>query len=449
MTELFQHSKWTIAQTIAGVVIGLVISVLSARTLGAEGRGIYTLALLVMSTVGLFLNPGLYAAANYYVASRRLSRRDAFQTSLILCTPFTILSFAIGPGVYVLLLFSRQGTLELASAKVGLLIGIGASSVTVGSTMAGVLIGAKLIREAACVGIVSAVVQVLAGTGYVLFHESHSALFFIALFAGAKLLEAISYTLLAGRDCWTGMTGMSVDLDNCRNFLAYGSIVHIGRVLLVGAQRSDAYIVFLLAGQAALGVYSIASTVSEQLWLLPTAVSMVMMANVAHLRIEDASEITSRASQTVALLALVSAGLLGLVGSGLIPLVFGAEFGASVAPFVIMLPGMVAVSIYPILEPFFQSQHRPWIPIRITVLGALSNILLCLLLIPRFGILGAAGAYSLSYGIQTALTCHTYSRFTNRRFVDPIDIFDAGQHIFASIRDRLLKRQYHAVAKQD
>jgi len=115
---------------------------------------------------------------------------------------------------------------------------------------------------------------------------------------------------------------------------------------------------------------------------------------------------------------------------------YGSEFQPSVAPLLIMLPGMIAISAYAIVEPFFQSRRRPWIPVQITAGGLAANLLLCFVLIPRHGILGAAVSYTLSYGTQLCLACFALARYAGRPITEPIDILAAMRSAAHWLRTR-------------
>ena len=399
--------------------VGFIISVISARTLGPEGRGGYSLALLVMGTAGFLANPGVYAAANYFSSKRHLPKSEVFQTTFALTFFSCISALILAISVYYLVMGPHKVVQTADTIAVAFMVGIGAAAQALGSSMSGILIGSGRIRTVAIITLASTLFQGLIALVNYMIAGNHTVLFYVVLFAGAQLFEASGRTVLAGHKSWHRFSFRG---RQYRQFLTYGTTVHIGRVLFIGAQKADFYLVFILAGQIALGYYGISAMIADQLWLAPMAVSMVMMANIATLSTADAATLTTKTSQVVMLVTIGAALILMPAGILLIPNVYGAEFLPSVVPFLLMLPGMVAISTYAIIEPFFQSRKRPWIPVQITAGGLAANLLLSLLLIPHFGIRGAAIAYTLSYVTQLLLSCIALARFVGIPLSEPINI---------------------------
>lgn len=404
------------------IAAGFTISIMTARSLGPEGRGGYSLALLIMGTVGFLANPGIYAASNYFASSRRLPGKEVFQTSLALSIPSGSVAFVLALSAYYLTVTTAGSANSVASTSTALIVGIGASAMLLNASMSGLLIGSGLVRLSALVSITSSVLQIVIALVHFVRADQQTVLFYVALFAGTQAIEAVARMTLAGRASWSGYSFRN---RQYRAFLRYGVVVYVGRVLFVGAQKVDSFLVFVLIGQVALGYYGISTMLADQLWLVPTAVSMVMMANIARRDTNDAAAVASTASQAVLVASIVSALMLALLGSWLIPVLYGLEFRPSVAPFLVMLPGMIAISTYAILEPFFQSRGMPGIPAQISAIGFLTNLVLCLVLMPRLGIMGAALSYSLSYGIQLASACFAYGRYTKQPITEPVNIIEA------------------------
>jgi O-antigen/teichoic acid export membrane protein len=99
---------------------------------------------------------------------------------------------------------------------------------------------------------------------------------------------------------------------------------------------------------------------------------------------------------------LFGTGLI-LTGWILIPILFGAEFSGAYPALVALVPGIVFMSMQRVCGPPVIRAGRPW---RITAIYAASlgiNVLMNLLLVPRFGPVGASLASSVSYGLAALL----------------------------------------------
>lgn len=98
---------------------------------------------------------------------------------------------------------------------------------------------------------------------------------------------------------------------------------------------------------------------------------------------------------------LLSAGVL-LAGAG-IPLIFGPAFAGAVPPLSILLVATMALALFNTFMPLVSAYGDTWSLSRITLVSALVNLAGALLLIPRFGINGAAVATLLGHGTAAAM----------------------------------------------
>lgn len=90
--------------------------------------------------------------------------------------------------------------------------------------------------------------------------------------------------------------------------------------------------------------------------------------------------------------------VLAIVGSAFLPIYFGSEFIASYLPMVLLLPGVVAFAIARPIYGIGQGHGNMRILVIATGAAALLNAVGNLLLIPPYGMHGAAVATSIGYG---------------------------------------------------
>jgi O-antigen/teichoic acid export membrane protein len=116
---------------------------------------------------------------------------------------------------------------------------------------------------------------------------------------------------------------------------------------------------------------------------------------------EEADRITSLISKTtrynISLTLLLVIGLGALAGD-FIPLYFGEEFTPATSYLLLLLPGALGFAIARPIFAIGQGKGSLRILVLATGISAVLNILLNLVLIPRYGATGAAVATSISYG---------------------------------------------------
>jgi O-antigen/teichoic acid export membrane protein len=198
--------------------------------------------------------------------------------------------------------------------------------------------------------------------------------------------------------------------------------VWLGRLTIVGARtqvifillmlnyRLDMALLAALGSVADVGVYSIAVGFSELAWFGVNALGAVLL---PHLASAGEGVAATRTASAIRLSIGSTAVLSGLVALGLwvaaVPL-FGAGFQQSTAAFVALAPGLVAFAGFKILATY-SIAIRCTRPITLMALGGVVlNVAANLLLIPRFGSVGAALSSSVSYGVVSILATVWFSR---------------------------------------
>ncbi|HEX6290515.1 MAG TPA: polysaccharide biosynthesis C-terminal domain-containing protein [Herpetosiphonaceae bacterium] len=191
-----------------------------------------------------------------------------------------------------------------------------------------------------------------------------------------------------------------------RPLLGLGLRGHVGNVVQTFNYRLDVLIVQGFLGQAAVGLYQTGVLLAEMIWYIPNAISAALLPQVAA---TGSSRDTPRvARHTLLLTSLGAVGLLGVTWPGLALL--RPLYLPAVAPMAVLLLGVVALSIHKVLASDLSGRGWPHYPSLTSSLALVVTLLADLLLIPRFGILGAALASTLAYITQTIVLLRIYTR---------------------------------------
>lgn len=187
--------------------------------------------------------------------------------------------------------------------------------------------------------------------------------------------------------------------------LRYGVVVYIGAIANLLTFRIDQLMVNVLIGQEAVGLYTVSVRWAELLFFLDSAVISAALYRISSSSRDDSRRLTFRLFRLQLLISAGGGALLAAAAYPLIDFLYGAAYGPSALPLMVLIPGVVSWSAGKIL-----SQHLTynlgifWLPVTFSLAGAATNILLNLWLIPSFNILGAAVASSLSYLLVILLT---------------------------------------------
>lgn len=161
--------------------------------------------------------------------------------------------------------------------------------------------------------------------------------------------------------------------------------------------RVDVYILALLLTPEQVAFYGVATSLAEMAWHFPNSVGRVLFPRLSNAPIEENHQITSRVNRnTLALTGFIVVGLLAL-GWILVPLVYGDAYRATVPPLLILLPGTLAMVVYKVLARSFTSRDIQRVPVLAAGMALALNAGLDLLLVPEWGLTGAALASTVGY----------------------------------------------------
>jgi O-antigen/teichoic acid export membrane protein len=138
--------------------------------------------------------------------------------------------------------------------------------------------------------------------------------------------------------------------------------------------------------------------------MLPNAIVTVLFPEASRRDTMDAVSLLARASWVAATITCILGLGLAIVAPILLELLYGKAFAPAADPFRILLVAVVLKGINQILSQAFTSSGRPGIVSALLVLGLAVTVGVMLLLVPRYGLSGAAVAVLISTLVRFALT---------------------------------------------
>jgi O-antigen/teichoic acid export membrane protein len=197
-----------------------------------------------------------------------------------------------------------------------------------------------------------------------------------------------------------------------RRSLHYGVRAQLGGLVQFVNYRLDMLLVNALLGSAPAGVYSAAVAVSALIWLLPDAIGRVVFPRTAVSGQQTANRFTPLVCRQTLLISVVSAAVLALLARFLIPAFYGSRFADAVVPFLVLLPGVIMSALTRVLGPDLMGRGKPQYNSYAAAIAAVATIILDITLIPRMGVIGAALASTIAYGIAALALLIWFLRFS-------------------------------------
>jgi O-antigen/teichoic acid export membrane protein len=386
-----------------GAALGVVSGILLARLLGPAAKGDYYLIVLLPATALMLLQLGLPQAFGFF--SARGATRD------ILWKAFTLvvtLSAVAATGVAILLLGTDDGRLsqlridQVALAFLGFPLALHAMFTT------GIVTGRKAVRWFSGITIAQAVVSLALLVG-VLVGFGASVTTAIIVYLLGIAFQSVAFAYAARRVVAANPTPERVSYGQ---LFGYGLPFYPGSLATFFSYRVDAYLIaFLIPNPStALGYYSVAVGLAEMVFFFPRAVSILFFPHVASSNRDEADAHVARVSRVTLLVTAVFALLLIPAAAVLIWLLLPA-FKPSMAPLLVLLPGAVALSVTTVLDGYFRGIGRPGVTSTVSLISLVINVVANVVLIPTFGIVGAAAASLVSYTL-TSVTLTVIARRT-------------------------------------
>jgi O-antigen/teichoic acid export membrane protein len=197
--------------------------------------------------------------------------------------------------------------------------------------------------------------------------------------------------------------------------LRYGLAIIVSMIIAYVNYRLDFFMVRHYVHEYGAGLYSMAVMMAETVWFFPDAAALILFPEVSSAGFADARRLGALASRHI----LFIAGLT-MVPIGLVALLFiktlGTAYAGSFLPFCILLPGVVLFSNCKVVSVLMSGAGKL---LEINVSAALVmvlNISGMVLLVPRWGMPGAALATTIGYGFGTVYLLIRYARASGTRF---------------------------------
>lgn len=392
---------------IATLFFGLLVTPILVRLLGSSQYGDYAFLLSVLSITMIIINAGIFDGARKYIAE---DREDHNWTEHVFGYYFRLafLFAIIGALIYAGISWSGLSDRFFGDGfKIYLfLIGILMVCRQMNSVARGILMGLGLEERSEPLNILKKVLFAVFGL-YLVYTGYGIIGVLVGHIISTLLVSIIAYTIL-----FQHIDPQAIFMRIPRGFpkkelLSFNSLSIILIFLTASLYHTDIIILRLLSGDQATGYYKAALGVAEFLWFVPNVLQMVLLHSSSQLWSNNRTDrITSLASQimryNLSLVLLLVIGL-AVLAHDFIPIYYGSEFDAAVLPLLLLLPGALGFAL---ARPIFAiGQGKGQLNVLIIATGTASLVNLCLnvLLIPPYGMTGAAIATSIGYGSMLVL----------------------------------------------
>jgi O-antigen/teichoic acid export membrane protein len=217
-----------------------------------------------------------------------------------------------------------------------------------------------------------------------------------------------------------------VELAVMRQILGYGVRSYGIDVLGTLALYVDQVLVIGLLNPGAMGAYVVVLSLSRMLNLFQNSVVMVLFPKAAGRPAQEVVEMTGHCVRISGIVTAVCGVFVCLVGPTLLRILYGGEYVSAAGALRILVLEVVLSGATFVLAQAFMALDRPGVVTVLQALGLSLSVPLMLVLIPRFGIYGAALSLLAS---TIARLVFVYSAFRLFLKTKPPRVIPAGTDI--------------------
>ena len=411
------------------LILGIGSSVIIARMLGPQGRGIYSLAILLPGLLAVFTNLGIGPASVFYIGKKKYSPKEVFGTNIIFAGLISIFTIIIG--LIIVFFFSEK--LFPGVPKEFLFLALSVIPLHFFSSFSvNILLGLQKIKKYNFIQLIQNFIFLFLIVIFLL-----GLRFGVKAVITANILSAfVGCTVLFFQTKKeTNGIVFSLNREILRDFFSYGSKVYLGNIFSFLHYKIDMFMVNIFLNPVAVGFYSIAVTLAEKIGLISESTGTILFPQVSsETNKERLNKFTPLVCRNTLFITMLCAIFLFLIGRWLIILLYSKEFSDSVLPFQILLIGSITISGWRILANDLYGRGKPLLNSYITGVSVIINIILNIIFIPKFGISGASWATAISYTIALIMITIVYSRISGNRITDILFVKKSDLKYYKNIR---------------
>lgn len=386
-----------------------IISVLLARLLGPEGKGTVTALFVIPNMMVSLADLGVRQVSAYYIGQEKYTVQDILSSSLFLWVITSALSVMV-VFIYYVVPFTEDYSgilifIGLAYVPVKILVsyfnGILQGQQKIGNMNIKVIIdfSTRLFIVVILVwlmdmGVVGAALSTFLTTFFVLAYSTSIV----------RKTAKIKVKYLPG-----------VPQDMFRK----GIVFAVALFVLQLNYKVDIIFLENMVGSHDLGLYSVGVTLGELIWQLPAAIGVVLFARSANSKTDkEASNRSATLLRLSWIPLLVGSIVFWIIAPMMVQILYGQEFIEAGGVIRVLLPGIVLMVLFKILNSDLAGRGRPLFALKIYLVTLSINVFLNIVLIPQYGIYGAAFASSTSYTVGALIFSLAYHRHTGIPYKD-------------------------------
>ncbi|PKP40935.1 MAG: multidrug transporter MatE [Bacteroidetes bacterium HGW-Bacteroidetes-13] len=383
------------------IAFGLATTILIARTLGPEKNGIiasllvYPSLFMTIGSLGIRQSTAYFLGKNIYTETQiktAVSQIWFLSSVISLITCFCLIYFISSSGDNLILVFLAILPIPFSLFN---------------TYNSGIFLGKNEIGIFNKINWIPTLIILLVTIVLVWWFSFDIVGYMIALIGGPVFM----FVVLLFKNKFIKAFSFQFEWQIVKKMLSLGLIYAFALLIINLNYQLDIIIMDKLSTPYEIGIYSKGAAITQYLWQIPMMLSTIVFAR--GVTSKDTYGFSLKVSQLLRI-SVLAIGLgsvfLFLFSDWVIVGMFGEKFKGSISVLNLLLPGVLLLTIFKVMNMDLAGRGKPWISLKAMIPALLVNIILNIFWIPNFGANGAALASTVSYSMAALLFLYFYSK---------------------------------------
>lgn len=382
------------------IAVGLITSIITARYVGVEGNGTVAALTIYPSLFMTLGSLGIRQSTTYYLG-KGIYTEAAIKRAIV---QIWMMTSVVSVVVCLLLMryFSNSGDNDLWVMLALLPIPFSFFN----TYNSGIFLGKSDIRTFNRINWLPNFVIMVATALLVIVLD----LSITGVMTAAILGPLIMSVVVLFKNDFLSAFSFRFDWSVIKSMLSLGLIYALSLLVINLNYKADVVLLDKLSTPYELGIYSKGAGITQYLWQIPMLLSTIVFSRSATSKNDQqfSFKVTQLLRISFIIIGLVSLVLLFL-SDFIIVTLYGADFAGSGIVLKLLLPGVVILTIFKVMNMDLAGKGKPWIAMKAMLPSLVLNVVLNLMWIPGYGASGSAFASTVSYALSGILFLYFYS----------------------------------------
>ena len=398
---LRKNISFTFLRQLLVAIAQFFLIIIIAREFGPEGNGIYVMAILVPTMMVNFFNLGIGHASIYFISTKYFSNDQVLTKNILLALIISLIAT-----ILVLPLIFFKGNEIFPGIPLDFIyVGFICFPLSLMSIfLASILQGQENFNAYNLTEAIPPYVHLCGISIAIYFFETGVLGVLLSYFFSQTMALIIVLFLIKPFKILKNKKKKISLKEYSKKSIGFGFKIHFSNILTFLNYRADIFLINFFLNPSLAGVYFIAVQISEKIWIFSHSASSVLFPRFAKIKnTEERIALANRGVRLVGILTILLSILVGLILYWFLEILFGKDYVDALLIFFWLIPGTIAASGSRIYSVYITASGKPEWNMYISFFIVLANIIGNIILIPKYGILGAAWVTTTSYCLDALI----------------------------------------------